>query len=115
MKVSLQPCKIRENRIVPLKAERIDLRWHELVAKMAPNREPFELNTLAQLRLGSYVGVCRRSRGDGQTVFMLMNDDRSGFIDWILKKDETFASRVIEVYRVDALDSNAQIIETEAS
>jgi hypothetical protein len=101
----LQPCHLRDNRFAPTKgSEPVVLDWKSLREKLAPSGERAALMNLRGARIGCFVGLIKDPKNlDGRTPrnFMLMNLDRSARLDWLLKKDPSFETRLLEVYRVE--------------
>ena len=106
----LQPCHLREGKFAPIKgSEPLSLGWKELVTKLAPSRERTSLMNLRAMQAGAYVGLTKR---EGKvTNFLLLNQDRSAKLDWVLKKDPSFELRLVEVYRVDEAQWDATVHE----
>lgn len=113
----LQPCKLRDERLVPVKGEPpITLNWRELCERLAPSREQKALQVLQLVQVNSYVGTTKNPHGTGKPAnFVLMNPDRSGNLAKIMSKDATFAHRLLSVYRVDDVEWDARVTELGAS
>jgi hypothetical protein len=96
----LQPCRFREGWLVPVKDESpLVVDWRELSARFAPSKEPRALSVLRLLQTGAYLGLVKGPRGPSN--FVVVNPDRSGNITKIVKRDPSFAGRLISAYRVD--------------
>lgn len=111
----LKPCKLREEWLVPVKDEQpLVLSWRELCKKLAPSGDVKALSALRLLQVNSYVGLTK-TRGQGEQVgnFVLTNQDRSGHLKRVMDKDHSFASRLIEVYRVEEVAWDAKLVEFE--
>lgn len=106
----LQPCKLRDNRVVPTDDPPVEYSWQSLCAKFAPARTREAMLPLRSLQLGAYVGLVRGPKG-APANFVFVNADRSGKLSGALIKDSSFPERVIEVYRADKVDWGARTIE----
>lgn len=106
----LQPCKLRENWLVPTKEPAIVLSWSELCAKLAPSKDERALKALRLLQIGAFVGLSSRS-GNIPSNFVLLNPDRSGNVKGVLKQDPTFATRLVEVYLVEEAQWDSKVVE----
>jgi len=109
----LQPCHLREGRLAPIKgAAPVVFNWVELVAALAPSKEPRAKMTLRSMQPGAYVGTVSDTV-DSKVIrnFILVNQDRSAQLDWVLKKDPGFERRLISVYRVDDVKWEAAVRE----
>lgn len=109
IRFALLPCKVRENRFVPAEDTVVEFSWKTLCAKFAPTRTREAVVPLRQLQMGGFVGLVRGPRGVSN--FVLVNADRSGRFDQGIIKDKDFASRVVEVFRVERADWGARTIE----
>jgi len=56
--------------------------------------------TLRKLQPGCYVGLIAGKRG-GTENFMLLNQDRSGKIGWLVRKDPDALARIQAIFRVE--------------
>lgn len=106
---ALTPCKLRADRFVPQDGDPIDLDWRTLCERLAPSRSRTALITLRQVQQGAYVGLVRGP--GGPRTFLLANADRSGDLTGILKKDPSFADRLLEVWRVDQVKWDCKTTE----
>ena len=113
----LQPCKLREERLVPVKGEPpITLTWRELCEQLAPSRSLEALRALQFVQVNSFVGTTKHPRGGQLPVnFVLTNQDRSGNISRVMSKDATFAGRLLSVFRVEDVQWDARVTELGAS
>ena len=113
----LQPCKLREHRLVPVKgSETIELSWGELAAKLAPSRSMRALKTLYYAQPGAYLGLVRdRENPEKLTNFCFVAQDRGGDIAAILARDPSFAHRFVEAYLVISLDKGRRILESSGT
>lgn len=107
----LTPCKLRNDRIVPVKdVPALRMEWAEIRERLAPSREENALLNLRKLDKGSFVGLLRAKTGEVRN-FILKNPDRSDTVDWLLEKDPTFPERLIEVFRVEEANWEASMSE----
>lgn len=112
----LQPCKLREERLVPVKGEPpITVDWRGLCEQLAPSRSPEALRTLQLVQVNSYVGTTKNPRGGKPANFVLTNQDRSGDLARIMSKDATFAGRLLTVFRVEDVQWDARVTELGTS
>jgi len=109
----LQPCHLRGTHLAPLKGtEPVALDWKSLRAKLAPTSDSSSLASLRALRIGAFVGLAKdRYNPAVSRNFMVLNNDRSARLDWVLSKDPTFADRLLEVYRVDDVQWDSSVSE----
>lgn len=91
--------------------EVMKLDWKQLCKFFSPERDNEQLQKLLHLAPNSYVGLTKSAKSGRPIVFFLQNTDRSGNLDWLLKRDETFADRIIEVYKVLSVEWDAKITE----
>lgn len=110
----LQPCKIRENRVVPVAAAALDLDTKALLEKFAPTRDPRELVKLRSMRIEGYLGRSRGGKTGTEQLFFLWNQDRSNHLDFVLHGDPDFPSRVVEIYHVRVVDWGSRFDEPES-
>jgi hypothetical protein len=114
----LQPCKLRENRLVPLKnTAPLELTWKELVERLAPSRTDKALKSLYFLQPGSFVGLLKhpnpRKREKEIVNFVYVGQGRTGLLLGPMAQDPTFAERLIEVYRVEKAEKDMKMSEPE--
>lgn len=109
----LQPCRLREGRLTPIKgAKAVVFNWVELVAALAPSKEPRAKMTLRSMQPGAYVGTVKDPLNPNVVRnFILVNQDRSAQLEWVLKKDPGFENRLVDVYRVDEVKWEAVVHE----
>jgi hypothetical protein len=109
----LQPCHLREGKFAPIKgSEPVEFDWAALVRALAPSQELAALKTLRAIRPGAYVGTTKDLvTKDKIRNFLLLNQDRSAKLTWILKKDPQFEARLLEVFRVDVVQWESTIVE----
>ena len=110
----LQPCKVREDRVVPTAEPPLELDGRQLIEKLAPAKIPEELRRLRAARLGSFVGRCKGSRTGRDVLFTVWNPDRSNRIGWLLKTDAAFPERVLEIYKLVELDWGSRFVEIDS-
>lgn len=109
----LTPCKLREDRIVPVKdTPTLLLDWNGVLAKLAPNRQPSAMTNLRRMDKGSFIGLARDGKTSQVRNFILKNVDRSDKVDWLLAKDPSFPDRLVEVYRVEVANWETTVSET---
>jgi len=108
----LQPCKLREDWIVPVKdTQPITVDWRELCAQLAPSRDLRALQVLRMLQVNSFVGLTKNPRGGAPTNFVLLNVDRSGNLEKVIAKDKTFGQRLLTVFRVEDVLWDTKVVE----
>jgi len=71
--------------------------------------------TMRLLSLNSYIGLVRREAKPGFTHFYLKNLDLSNDVEWIQKKNPTWADRLQEVWLVNRVEWDAQVVREGAS
>lgn len=112
-KFELVPCKIREDRVVRKKgAESVAFTGPELMRKflLDPGNR-IDLVLFRSLVPESYIGLSKSSRNGRPVRFYLRNDDLTGDLSWVLKRDPTFADRVLEVWLIDRSEWDSRVIE----
>jgi len=108
----LTPCKLREMWLVPQKNQPpIILTWPELLKRLAPSRDPRAVGNLQFLQPQSFVGLLHHPLSKTPSNFVMTNADRSGSIERVLKRDPTFAGRLVEVFRVEEAEYDARMTE----
>lgn len=112
----LQPCKLREDRFVPIKnVGPVEFTWKELVERLAPSRTDKALKSLYFVQPGSFVGLLKhphpRKREREVVNFVYVGQGRTGIISGPLAHDPSFANRIIEVYRVEKADRDMKMSE----
>jgi hypothetical protein len=101
---TLRPCRIRENRIVPQKdAQAVVYPWRELVQKFAPSGTFAACANLQRLRTDYYIGLLQKPGQKVLANFVFLDTEHSGKLRDVIRKDPTFADRVVEIYRVEQL------------
>lgn len=111
-KFLLRPCKVRGGHIVDSKDEAVEMDWDALCKKLAPSKDRQALMNLRTLQIGAFVGLSTNTRLRRVGNFVLLNQDRSGNLRWILKKDPEFERRVLEVYRVEDVRWDSKVVES---
>lgn len=125
MKVVLLPCKLREDRLVPVKGAEPKLyEWAEFRALLQdhlPVREHRGPDAQERLRLLSrvvsqgYVGRVRDAKEPARVnLFLLSNQDHSGDLGGMIQRDPDFATRVVDAYRVEEVILD-HVVRYEAS
>jgi hypothetical protein len=109
----LQPCHLRGTQLTPLKSQTaLTLDWNALKAKFAPSNDTQALRSLHAARVGAFIGLARdRKNPTISRNFMVLNEDRSARMDWILNKDPTFANRLLEVYKIVQVKWDSAFLE----
>jgi hypothetical protein len=107
----LQPCKIRENRLVPTKDEAVTLSWDDFCKRLAPSRSLRAKSNLRRAGTNAFIGLLRNAQTQEPCNFILQNQDRSGSIEWLLKQDPSFSNRLLEVYRVESAEWDIKLEE----
>lgn len=107
----LQPCRVREDRIVP-RGEPVEWTLRELLDNIT--RDPADRRHLRSVvSPGVFVGVCKKSKPPSEAHFSLVSPDRTNNIEWLLRKDPSFADRVLSVYRVVEADWGTSFEEVD--
>jgi len=108
---TLQPNHLRLDRFADDKnTEPETIAWDELCSRLAPPPMQISELTLRSLRAGGYVGLLRNKAGKLEN-FYFANQDRSGRIAWLLKKEPQFPKQLQKVYRVVAVSWGGEIVE----
>ena len=110
----LQPCKFRENHFAPIKHS---VTWQgdfkALLAKFADVSNE-TISNLKLIRVGGFIGKCKAYHQPSKiNTFFVVNENKSNYFAWIFKKDPSFASRLLEVYRIDELLWDGFVSEKE--
>ena len=112
-KYVLRPSRVVLNRILPVEgAEPLTLSFKEMLARFAPSGEIGAKAKIVGLRPGCYFGLLRDEQRQLRnfTIFIPSRDNK---IDWHLRKDPTFPSRVVEIYEVERAERDAKLTEIE--
>jgi hypothetical protein len=108
----LQKCKLRDGWLVPVKnTEPLTLDWGELCALLAPSKSQRALLTLRHIQVSGYVGLVRQPTFVSN--FVVRNADLSGDIRQTIKRDPTFAQRLVDAYRVDSVVWDDKLVEPQ--
>lgn len=112
----LQPCKVRENRLVPVKdADLLRVDFAGLASLVIPASPALQyrsqLAKLILLRAGAFVG--QTTMGTRSGLFLLLNADRSNKLN--MAKDRRFADRITCAYKVISADWGEAIREMGVS
>lgn len=99
---TMQRCRLRENKLVPMKEPPAEFSWEELLKRVAPSKSTKAKIQLRKMQTGAFVGVTKTPQGETSN-FLLLNTNRTGKIDWLLRQDPTFAARLVEVFRVESV------------
>jgi hypothetical protein len=111
-KAVLQPCKVREDRIVPKRGEDpVSYTLGEIAQKFVPVRQgetdfsyKRRVRALIRMKPGSYIGLVR-DRRKGLTHFVLANrDSMSNNFRWFARTNPLFFRSIEEVYRVESME-----------
>lgn len=112
----IQPCKLREDRLTPVKgSEPLTLSWKELAKKLAPSANAQALRTLYYVQTGAYVGLLKHPATGQPVNFCFVAQDRSGNVAEVLRRDPSFAHRLIEVFLVKEADRGVRLSEPEGT
>lgn len=106
----LVPCKLRDNKLVEV-GEIVEFDWAALKKKFASQRME-ALHNLRRIQRSGYLGLVKSDTGP--KCFFLLNDNRGNVIDWLLKKEPSFETRLIEVYKVEDFQWDDQSSELSA-
>ena len=110
----LMPCRLREDKLVPVKgAETIVLSWRELADKLAPSNRMEAYKTLKYAQRGAYVGLLDQGEGKPPSNFCFVAQDRSGNVAEILRRNPSFGTRLLEVYKVVDAEQGSAMMESD--
>jgi hypothetical protein len=107
----LQPCKIREDRVVPSGEENVVFTMPEFVKNFSVTGMRDERVKLRQARIGAFIGVCTGSRSKQPTLFVIWRNDRDNVIDYLLKRDRSFPERCQTIFKVVDADWGSRVTE----
>jgi hypothetical protein len=112
-KFVMLPCKVREDRIVPQKqGEPVELTGLQVIERfLLDMRSPADLLAFRSLSPNSFIGLVKSALNGRPIRFYIRNTDLSGDISWILKRDPTFAARLLEVWKIDSAAWDSRVIE----
>lgn len=111
----LQPCKLREDKFVPIRDEpaKTFSSWDDLCKFFERNprnvRDP-GFRTLLAMDTSGYLGVLRRPEG-GTRLFHLWNRGKGNRVAWLIKKIPEFPSLLERVYFVQKVEWDAKTTE----
>ena len=116
-KFVLMPCRIQANYIVPASQEQppIEVDWKGLVELLAPSKTRQSYRTLRQMRTGGFVGISRLPNSTIPMNWVLINQDRSGSIGMVLKKQPDFTKQLLKVYRVEFMQWDDRMVDLGTS
>lgn len=111
----LQPCKLREDKFVPLRNEQLVTltSWADLCrffGKNPKNQRDPGLRTLLSMDTSGYLGILRKPEG-GTRIFHLWNRGRGNKVGWLIKKLPEFPSLLERVYFVQKVEWDAKTTE----
>jgi hypothetical protein len=66
---------------------------------------------LKGVQQGAFVGLIRSKETKEIVNFLLVNPNRTGRIDWLLKRDASVADRLVDIYQVEAVIWDANVEE----
>lgn len=113
----VKPARVLQTRFVTSKTGPDEqYSFKELLARFLPTGvSKSEASKLLGLRAGMFIGKVRSAKTPGKEVqFVLYNQDGSGNIDFVLKNDPSFESRLIEAYRVEHAEYDVTLTEAPA-
>ena len=119
---TLQSCTMLHGKFVSDESESEEMGMTGLKQRLIPNC-PVDANhmdmdqrktlyTIRALKPGAYVGLSKSKESGRPISFYFLNDSRSNNVKWVLDQDPTFPDRLLEVYRVDAVDWGSQFSES---
>lgn len=114
-KFVLKPARLLQTKLVTSKTDpEFEVDFKQLLKRLVPAGAPsYERTKLLNLHHGMFVGISRSIRRPGEkTIFVLFNVDRSGDIEFVLKKDPSFEQRLVEAYFVESALYDAKVSET---
>jgi hypothetical protein len=109
----LQPCKIRDDKVVPSGEENIVLNLAEFVKAFSVTGHHIDRVKMRQARIGGFIGVCVGSRSKRDTLFVIWRPDRGNGIDFLLKRDRTFPDRCKTIFKVVEADWGSRVTEPD--
>jgi len=110
-KFFLQPCRLREDKLVPTKEPKVEFKWLDLVSRLAPSKSKNAQMVLRRMERGCFIGLVLNEQTKEAVNFLLLNPDRSGSVKALLRKDPSFERRLIEVFRVEDFAWDAKMEE----
>lgn len=109
----LQPCRIREEKIVATKDDPLVLEVTDLFKTLVPSGLREERSLIRGARIGTYLGRCKGSVTGKDVLLVIYNNDGTNVIEWVLKRDPTLPDRVTSLFRLDAADWGSSFYEPE--
>jgi hypothetical protein len=112
-KFVLKPARLLQTKLVTSKTDpEFELDFKQLLRRFVPLNAPQERFKLLNLRHGMFVGLSKsQKRPGGKCIFVLSNIDRSGNIDFVLKRDPSFEIRLLEAYFVESSEYDGKLSE----
>ncbi len=108
----LRPCRVLQGTLVPdPKQESLELDWAGLCRFFSPKGDRSQLMKVSNLRRGHFAGLSKHSKTGQTIVFVLVNRDGSGDLRWVLRKDKSFESRLIQSYYVEHAQRDSAVTE----
>lgn len=113
-KIVLMECKLRETRFVPKKGTTpIEVTPSDLVARfrLNPKNNQTQIAILRMLHANCFVGLVK-SETTGQPVVFYCDSVMGRDLSGVLKKNQAFESRLIEVWRVESAQWDSKFDES---
>jgi len=107
----LQPCKIREDRVVASGDDNLVKTMAEFVKFFTVSGNRDERLKMRSARLGAYIGVCLGSRTKQPVLFVIWHPARENVIDFLLRKDRSFPERCHTIFKVLEADWGSRVTE----
>jgi hypothetical protein len=102
----LQRCKLRNDRVVPLKEEAQVWSWGRLLEHFVPARRVHEAKRLLAIRVGSYIAL-GPSRFGGVAAVVVNVPDQTNSLRFFLRKQPHLVDAIQEIWWVrDVLGSS---------
>jgi hypothetical protein len=114
-KIVMTECKLRETKFVPKKdVEPVEFTAIDLIERfnLNPKTDPRHLFILRTLKPDSFVGISFNPTTGKNAIFYWHHEDQRNDIGRVLKKDPTFSSRLVEVWRVESSHWDSKFEET---
>ena len=106
--LTLQQYRLRGTRLVPMRdRDPESLEWTELVKRLAPSASAHALLILRHAKIGEFIGT--RTREGKQQSFKVAIPN--GEISAIMRRQPSFGSDLLEVYRVERTQWDASMTE----
>ena len=102
-KFILRPCRVQASFIVPDHEQpTIEVDWAGLCELVAPSKTRQSFQTLRQMRTGGFIGITRPNPSKTTPInFVFHNQNRSGDLRLVLKKNPDFIHQLLRVYQVE--------------